>query len=438
MKLEAEICYRAVEARDARFDGRFFTAVKTTGIFCRPICPAPTPRRRNVEFFPSAAAAAAAGYRPCLRCRPEVAPFSAAWNGTASVVKRALRLIEAGKAHRLPDQLGISERHLRRLFQQHLGASPKEVELMHRVLLAKHLISSTTLPLTEIAFASGFTSVRRFNEAVRKVYRCNPTEIRRSTMAPPSSGIRLKLSYVPPYDWNRFAAFVAPRIIPGLESIEGRIYCRTLRLPEGPARINVEFLPDEHAFGLSLELPKLSSVRDVVERARCFFDLRCDPNAVYRHLRRFLRVSPGLRVPGAWDVFEIAVRAVLGQQVSVKAATTYARRLVDRFNGFPTPEELAAADLSGLGLMPRRCETLKRLADVAAAAENLPPEDFIARLSGIPGIGPWTLQYITLRTGNPDAFPSGDLLLKAYGSAEEWRPWRAYAAMAIWTGGVAR
>jgi AraC family transcriptional regulator, regulatory protein of adaptative response / DNA-3-methyladenine glycosylase II len=435
MQLEGDACYRAVQSRDRRFDGQFFTAVRTTRVFCRPICPARTPKRDNVSFFPTAAAAALAGYRPCLRCRPEAAPSSLAPNGTLNTVARALRILESGRSEGLADRLGVSDRHLRRLFHEHIGASPRDVEITGRVMLAKALISETTLPLTEIAFASGFASIRRFNDAMRKVYRCTPTDIRRQGARAATSSVPLTIGFVPPYDWDRFRRFVTARLIPGLESVDGNVLSRRLKTAAGDVRITAEYRPDISAFRVVIDLANLRALRDVVERVRTFFDLRCDPGRVHSHLSPMLKIPAGLRIPGTWDRFETCVRTVLGQQVSVKAATTLAARLCDRFNGFPTAADIAHGDLSGIGLTSKRTETLRLMAAaVGEGSIRLDSTEEIAKLTSIPGIGPWTADYISLRCGEPDVFPSGDLMLKRYTATDAWRPWRSYAAMAIWMG----
>jgi AraC family transcriptional regulator, regulatory protein of adaptative response / DNA-3-methyladenine glycosylase II len=433
MQFDGDACYRAVQSRDRRFDGRFFTAVRTTRIFCRPICPAPTPKRENVTFYPTAAAAAMAGYRPCLRCRPEAAPTSLAFNGTLNTVTRALRMLESGYSDGLADRLGVSDRHLRRLFHQHIGASPRDVEITGRVLLAKSLISGTALPLTEVAFAAGFSSIRRFNDAMQKVYRCTPTEIRRQAATIKNSTVCLNLGFVPPYDWTRFRTFVKSRLIPGLEMLEEDTLTRRLSIGKCDVMIRAQYMPETTSFRIELELSNLNCLREVVERARTFFDLRCVPEQVRKHLAPSIRIPPGLRVPGSWDRFETCVRAVLGQQISVKAATTFAARLCERFNGFPQPEDLATGSLAGLGLTTSRTETLRRMsAAIAEGRIKLDTPENIQKLTEIRGIGCWTTEYIALRCGEPDAFPSGDLALKHYQDTDAWRPWRSYAAMSIW------
>jgi len=476
--LDQELCYRALTGRDARFDGRFFVCVKTTGIYCRPVCPARTPKRGNCLFVPSAAAAQTLGYRSCLRCRPESAPGTAAWAGTEASVARALRLIDEGvldegSVETLATRLGIGVRQLHRLFIRHLGASPLAVAGNRRLLVAKQLITETELPFSEVAAASGFQSLRRFNDAVRTVYGRSPSELRRAAEgqgAQVAAAISLRLGYRPPFDWDRILAYLRGRAIPGVEKIEADTYRRTYRLGECTGTLEVSHQPERRALSVRIDGEGLLPVRQLVARVRRLFDLDADPAAISAALGgdpiigpRLAR-APGVRVPGAFDPFELAIRAVLGQQVSVKGATTLAGRVVQRcgtpstvtWNGlthfFPTPEALAQADLSGLGLTGGRVLALKALAAACASGEELLKpganlEDSVARLVTLPGIGDWTARYVALRAlGEPDAFPSGDLgLRKAAGEgsviapgalermAEAWRPWRGYAALLLWT-----
>jgi AraC family transcriptional regulator, regulatory protein of adaptative response / DNA-3-methyladenine glycosylase II len=334
LELDHEACYRAVCQRDARFDGRIFTGVKTTGIYCRPICPARTPLSKNVVFFPSAAAAQEAGFRPCLRCRPETAPDLGAWRGTSNTVSRALSLIEHGALDEadvdaLAGRLGVGERQLRRLFQQHLGASPVAVAQTRRVLLAKQLIHETHLPMTEVAFAAGFGSIRRFNETFRQLFSRAPRELR-LTAAPESSAaaageLVLLLRYQPPYDWDATIAFLRQRAIAGVEHVTARRYARTLQLDGHAGTLTVE-PADGNALRATVRFPKLSALPAIIARLRRVFDLGADPLAIAAHLAKdptlapLVTARPGLRVPGAWDGFELAMRAVLGQQITVVAA----------------------------------------------------------------------------------------------------------------------
>lgn len=486
--LEPDACYRALRTRDPRFDGRFFTAVRSTGIYCRPICPARTPRIENCWFVPCAAAAQEAGFRPCLRCRPEASPGTPAWLGTSATVSRALRLIDEGALDRaavddLATRLGIGERHLRRLFATHLGASPVAVAQTRRVLFAKQLLDQTALPMSQVALASGFSSIRRFNDAISHTYGRPPSALRRARGTEPASDgstLELQLPFRPPLHWEAITAYLAPRAIPGVESVRPGIYQRTVRLRDGHGRIEVRAAPDGHALRARLWLSSPATLIDVNERLRRLFDLTADPHEIGAHLRGdpVLRgavdAQPGVRVPGTWDGFELAVRVVLGQQVSVKGATTLAGRLVEahgeplpgdveRGEGapgllFPTPEALARAPLTRIGLTGARAAALSGLARAVAEGDlaldgTRDPDETRARLAALPGIGPWTVEVIAMRAlREPDAFPESDLgLRRALGrgdrrasarevacAASAWRPWRAYAAMLLWTGDRAR
>jgi AraC family transcriptional regulator of adaptative response / DNA-3-methyladenine glycosylase II len=348
MGLDFQRCYAATQSRDARFDGRFFVAVVTTGIYCRPICPAIMPRPENIRFFVSAAAAAEAGFRPCLRCRPEASPGTPDWQGSSSTVSRALRLISEGVldeagVNELARRLNIGPRHLRRLFVEHLGASPIAVAQTRRNHFAKKLIDETMLPMSEVAFCAGFSSIRRFNAAMRRTYGRAPTELRRTQkqMSPTASeaNLQLKLSYRPPLDWQSLIRFLQARAIPGVEAISADRYRRTVHIGEATGIIQVQ--PGEGAQYLLLQVPPELSrgLMQISERVRNLFDLRADPMQISSHLTQDKRMAelvqshPGLRIPGAWDGFEIAVRAIVGQQVSVKAANTLAGRLVKAYAG---------------------------------------------------------------------------------------------------------
>jgi AraC family transcriptional regulator of adaptative response / DNA-3-methyladenine glycosylase II len=486
--LDPDRCWRAAEARDARFDGRFFTAVRTTGVYCRPICPVSPPKRRNVTFFACAAAAEAAGYRPCMRCRPDAAPGTPAWLGSSAVVSRALRLIEGqalddADVERFAARLGLGARQLRRLFARHLGASPVEIARVRRVHFARSLVDETDLPMTEIALAAGFRSVRQFNHAVRATFRAAPTVLRRKRRAGSRSaeGLVVRLPFRPPLDWDALLAFLAARAVPGVEAVGGGMYRRTVAVGGGVARngsasaagdvgtIAVSRGGPAHLC-LRVALPTTRGLLAAVDRVRRVFDLAADPHAIGRQLRRsarlrpLIRARPGLRVPGAWDPFELAVRAVLGQQVTVRGATTLAGRLVEGWGRpiaggepglthlFPTPAALAGADVERIGLPRARAATIRALAAAVASgalvldgAAGL--DDAIARLAALPGVGPWTAHYVAMRAlGEPDAFPAGDLgVRRALGNgrgpltasaaeraAEAWRPWRAYAVFHLW------
>ena len=393
LELDHEACYRAVRQRDGRFDSRFFTGVKTTGIYCRPICPARTPLFKNVIFFPTAAAAQAAGFRPCLRCRPETAPDLGAWRGTSNTVSRGLSLIEHGvlddaDVDALAARLGLGERQLRRLFQEHLGASPIAVAQTRRVLLAKQLIHETRLPMTEIAFGAGFGSIRRFNETFRRLFlgrrgNCAPMPARNFRRRRPGELVLL-LRYQPPYDWEAMVAFLRQRAIAGIENVDELRYARTLQLHGLTGTVAVEPAAG-HALRVSVRFRKLSALPAIIARLRRVFDLGADPLAIAAHLAKdptlepLVRARPGLRVPGAWDGFELAIRAVLGQQISVAAAARLAGRMVaahgERLSApsgplthvFPRPEVVAAADLASLGMPRSRAAALSAVAAAAVA-----------------------------------------------------------------------
>jgi AraC family transcriptional regulator of adaptative response / DNA-3-methyladenine glycosylase II len=482
MELDQDRCYRALRTRDPRFDGRFFTAVRSTGIYCRPVCPAPTPKRENCLFVACAAAAAELGFRPCLRCRPETSPGTPAWHGTSTTVSRALRLISDGALDRagvgeLAGRLGLGERQLRRLFLRHLGASPGAVAQTRRLLFAKKLIDETRLPMAQVGLAAGFASIRRFNAAIRDAYGVAPRELRRRsgprTGADGSCDITLKLAYRPPFDWPGINRFLAARAIPGVESVSPDAYRRTLAIDGAEGRLEVAPDPGAHQLVANIRIEGAAPLQQISERIRRIFDLGADPDVIAAdlagapHLRDAVRAAPGVRVPGAWDGFELAVRAILGQQVSVKGATTLSGRLVMRFGErsrraagddalhslFPTPAVLASADIAEIGLPRARADAISSLAGAVARGEldfDAPRDldDAIAQLTSLPGIGEWTAQYIAMRAlGEPDAFPATDLGLRRAlaidgrpmgdgelrAAAEGWRPWRAYAAMLLWT-----
>ncbi len=483
MSLDQNRCYKAMKARDARFDGRFFIAVKTTGVYCRPICPARTPLRKNCTFVASAAAAQEAGFRPCLRCRPEASPGTPAWLGTSATVSRGLRLItngalDEGSVDALAERLGIGERQLRRLFQAHLGASPVSIAQNRRILFAKNLIDETQLSITEIAFASGFSSLRRFNDAVRATYQRSPRELRkiRSTKRAEISGsdLILKLPFRPPFHWRSLLEFLALRATPGVEVADKNVYRRTIELGSARGFVEVCSVADANFLEARIRVSEPQALIHAVERLRRVFDLGADPATIASalrsdpRLRKALRSHRGVRVPGAWDGFELAVRAILGQQVSIKGATTLAGRVAAKYgealNGslgelpdglrliFPKPEVLAQADLTDIGLPKSRAFAIQGLAHAVADNELMLDgasdlEATIESLRALPGIGDWTAHYIAMRAlREPDAFPASDLgLRKAFMDAgkpitekrlleksEAWRPWRAYAAVLLW------
>ncbi len=467
MDLDQDACYRAIAVRDARFDGRLFTGVKTTGIYCRPICPARTPRSENVVFYPTAAAAQEAGFRPCLRCRPETAPDLGAWRGASNTVSRALSLIEMGAlddagVDTLASRVGVGERQLRRLFHQHLGASPVAVAQTRRVLLAKQLIHETQLPMTEIAIAAGFGSLRRFNETFLAIFRRPPTALRSAVGADVSAGVQgevsLLLRYRPPYDWPAMLRFLSVRAIAGVESVEAGVYRRTIGLDGLQGTVAVRPTGGD-ALRATVCFPKVSTLPKIIGGLRRVFDLAADPDAIAVHLAKdtalepLVAARPGLRVPGAWDGFELAVRALLGQQITVPAAIRLAGKLVARFGEplrnfdpaltcvFPVPRALAGAPLL-CRPSPRRWWPTH----ISSLLGGL--EEAVSQLCTLPGIGEWTAQYIAMRQlREPDAFPAADIgLMRAMADledlrpsasellarAEQWRPWRAYAAQHLW------
>ncbi|MGH7025537.1 MAG: AlkA N-terminal domain-containing protein [Caulobacteraceae bacterium] len=474
MLLDPIACRQAILARDARFDGRFFTGVLTTGIYCRPVCPARPPKAENCRYYPSAAAAQAAGFRPCLRCRPETAPGQGAWRGASNTVTRAVSLIDGGAlddgdVDALAGRLGVGERHLRRLFLKHLGASPIAVAQTRRVHIAKQLIHETDLSMAQVALAAGFGSVRRFNETMLALFGRPPTELRRAVGqgASAAAGITLSLGYRPPYDWEALLGFLELRAIPGVEIIEGGTYRRTIEIDGAVGSLAVAHEPERNRVRATIRFPRLALLPRIIARVRQMFDINADPEAIGAALSRDPRLSPlvagrpGLRVPGAWDGFELAVRAILGQQITVTAATRLAGMIAERwgtpFEGedlgrvFPRPEVLADATIGG---MPgARARAIARLAAAAAAdpglferAEDL--DSSIRKLRVLPGIGEWTAHYIAMRAlREPDAFPAADIgLMRALDDgdgrpdavtslsrSQAWRPWRAYAALHLWT-----
>lgn len=474
MTLDWQVCSRARMSRDPRFDGKFFIGVLGSGVYCRSICPAPTAKEKNVRYFPTAAAAAEAGFRPCLRCRPESSPGTPAWLGTSNTVRRALRLIgesglDDGGLEGLADRLGVGSRHLRRLFVQHLGAPPSAVAQTRRLHFAKKLIDETRLPMGEIAMASGFGCVRRFNAAVRKTYRRTPTQIRRlarQTTIHPENQYRFHLPFRPPYHWRAMLAFLADRATPGVEAVEHDRYRRSISLNGCHGYFDVSLDEGLDALSVHVQFADSCSLYSIIERIRSMFDLNADCGIIAQVLQSDpelsprIQAGPGIRVPGCWNGFELATRAILGQQITVRGATALAGKIARSFGQpflvaeklthlFPTPEVLAEATLTRVGLPQKRAETIRALARAVCDGEIqfegiLDSDAFLARLRQIPGIGHWTAQYVAMRAlGEPDAFPSADLgLLRALrlGSSQEmerraeaWRPWRAYATMYVWS-----
>jgi len=484
---ESDACYLAMKAHDARFDGSFFTAVTSTGIYCRPVCRVRLPRRENCVFFRHAAQAEAEGFRPCLRCRPELAPRAASWStedASRILALQAARLIDEPDAWgddgpgaaRVAERLGVSDRHLRRIFEAQFGVSPLQYLQTRRLLAAKQLIADTQLPMAQVALASGFASVRRFNAAFAAHYGLNPSALRRAgKTGDPREGrpVEVRLGYRPPYDIGAMHAFLARRALKGVEvaTIDDRggapAFARTLRVLQGGRShagwLRVQFDPSHEQLRLSVSDSLAGVLPTVISRARALLDLDAEPMAINAVLHAAFPQGDGMRVPGTVDGFELAVRAVLGQQVTVAAARTYGSRLVAAFGDvletpvagldrlFPTPAAVAAASgeaLGQLGIVRQRQAALQALAREVAegrlalhAGADVPTT--LAALQALPGIGDWTAQYIAMRALRwPDAFPAGDIALqKALGvrtaraAAEAslaWRPWRGYAVLRAW------
>ncbi|HEX9695689.1 MAG TPA: AlkA N-terminal domain-containing protein [Actinomycetota bacterium] len=475
MELDGDRCYRALLSRDRRFDGRFFTGVTTTGIYCRPVCPAPTPKRANVRFYPTAAAAQAAGFRPCLRCKPEHSAGTPAWPAVPEPVSRALALIgsgalDDGSVNDLAARVGVGGRQLRRLFDAHVGAAPLAVGRARRVHFAKRMLDETDRPVTEIAFAAGYGSVRSFNHDFAATFKRPPSEVRRTGRRGPAGAIAMRLAYRPPLDWSSLASFVAVRATRGVEVVTADAYRRTIVADDAPGSIEIRFVPGEAHLMLTVTTASPARLLGIVERARRIADLGADPMSIADSLSGdafmagLVRARPGLRVPGAWDGFEVAVRAIVGQQVSVAGATTVASRLVELFGKpvetdlgpglthlFPSAATLASAEVEAAGLRGAQADAIRALARAICdgtlsidASAGL--DDLVSRMTRLPGVGDWTAHYVAMRAcGEPDAFPASDLgLRKAAGDAapataraltaraQAWRPWRSYAAMHLW------
>lgn len=469
--LDPSICSKARLSRDKRFDGRFFTCVHTTGIFCRPICPAPAPLEKNVTYLPSAAAAMAQGFRPCLRCRPEASPQSAAWKGTQTTASRAFQLVQDGylaghSVSELAARLGVGERHLSRLCKQYFHASPKQIEQTRRLLLAKQLLTHSNLDITQVGLACGFASIRSFNEAFAKYYARPPGEIRKGAHAI-DKGLFLAPADTP--GLRRLFAFWQGRQIAEVEAVNEHSYSRCLRIDGHALAYKVE-LKDKglYLFTEQDNWEVYSSLLSMVKRQ---FDLELPIEEMESHLSHaspilasVIEQTPGMRIPGSVEPFEVGIRAIIGQQISVKGALTMLNRLVavcgDKYQGqwseltrlFPTPEAIVATSLDGMGFTQRRIDTLKAFSRAVIERPELMSRDVDPQwrrqaLLAISGIGPWTVNYLELRGfSEPDAFPAGDLGVRkalVHGSAlpsekqvehmsQPWRPWRAYAALHLW------
>ena len=455
---------RARRARDARFDGVFFTAVKTTGIYCRSICPANPPLEKNVEYYDSAVSAAHAGFRPCLRCRPDSAPQSSAWLGTQSTFQKALALIHQGALQHdslpvLASSLGVSDRYLRGLFQQNLGTSPLKYSVYQQCLFAKQLLHETDLTITDIAFAAGFNSVRRFNEAVKQTLGLAPKEIRKSVKSS-SGGIRLKLYYRPPYAWQQLIKFLQKRAIPGLEWGQENTYGRTFTFGGTVGYFEISAEPEQNRFDLFINVDKIHNLSQIVQRIRLMFDVDAPIERIDQTLQTqmggLINYQPGLRVPGIWGCFEAGVRAILGQQISVMAARNLTIAMVEtlgervEFSGtpaqflFPSPDTVVDHSLDFFRMPQARKDTIRRLAayflnTVADGSLATRSEDIDAWLD-IKGIGPWTVNYVKMRASkDPDIWLVGDAGLKnalkgldELPDLEKTKPWRSYLTLQMW------
>ncbi|MGE3314046.1 MAG: AlkA N-terminal domain-containing protein [Planctomycetaceae bacterium] len=476
MTIDDDIRFRALMARDRRFDGVFFVGVTTTGIYCRPVCTAKTPGRARCRFFQNAALAERAGFRPCLRCRPELAPGLAPVDSVSTIARAAALRIQAGALNDgggledLAASLGLSSRQLRRSFLKEFGVTPIQLAQTNRLLLAKKLITETQLPMVQVAFASGFQSVRRFNALFQKHYRLTPSRLRRgSPNVTANDSLRLTLAYRPPFDWEALLRFLAARAIPGVECVAGAVYRRTVRIGDVSGWLTVSKVADQDLLLVELATSLAPALSSILARLRQLFDLDARPDVIAQHLAQDemlaarIRRRPGLRVPGAFDSFELGLRAILGQQISVRGASTLAGRIAGTFGEpietpfpclnrtTPAADALSSIRISTLrkvGLPKSRADALKNFSRAVVGNRidletGWDPPALVDKLMLLPGIGPWTAEYISMRALRwPDAFPAGDLgLLKASQlksakaleqAADRWRPWRAYGAMHLW------
>jgi AraC family transcriptional regulator of adaptative response / DNA-3-methyladenine glycosylase II len=482
MNLDKRRLYSALAARDSRFDGLFFVGVTSTDIYCRPICPVKTPKAANCCFFETPQEAEQAGFRPCLRCRPELAPGAAPVDDAQRIAQLIVQRLEEGSLDEkagldeIADQFELSTRQIRRIVQKEMGVPPIQLLLTRRLLLAKQLLTETALPVTDVAFASGFASLRRFNDAFNKRYGMPPTRLRRTATEGADAVVErqtstLQLSYRPPYDWKGMLAFLGARALRGVEHVTDRSYARTVQIGKARGWITVTQSPKKHALLVEFTHSLTPVLPALLGRVRALFDLDARPDVIARHLRRDARLSaavranPGVRVPGAFNGFELGLRAILGQQVTVKAATTIACRFVEAFGEpivtplrelnrlTPLPARIAAAgidDIARHGIVSARCKSIIALAE-AQKSDDLcldggahhNPDDSIRRLTGLPGIGLWTAHYIAMRALRwPDAFPKEDIAVRknlggvtakeAEALSQSWRPWRSYAVMHVW------
>ena len=482
MDQEKRRLYSALTARDPRFDGVFFVGVTSTDVYCRPICPAKTPKQSNCRFFDTPQEAEHAGFRPCLRCRPELAPGNAPVDDAQRIATSIVQRLEEGVLDEqagleaIASQFELSSRQIRRIVQKELGVPPIQLLLTRRLLLAKQLLTETNLPVIEVAFASGFSSLRRFNDAFNRRYGMPPTRLRRKATTGAAAAAEthtstLQLAYRPPYDWNGVLAFLAARALKGVEHVTSTSYARTVQLGEAKGWIRVTQSDKKHALLVEFTHSLAPVLPALLSRIRALFDLDARPDLIAKHLKKdarlasAVRANPGMRVPGAFSGFEMGMRAILGQQVTVKAATTIACRFVEAFGEplatpfaeltrlTPSPARLASAavdDIARHGIVAARCRSIIALARAqksaglsldAGAHHN--PDDSIKRLAQLPGIGEWTAHYIAMRALRwPDAFPKEDIAVRKYlggvtakeaeALSQPWRPWRSYAVMHVW------
>ncbi len=476
MEISEKTYRNTVLSEAAAVDGLIFIAVKTTGIFCRPVCPAKTPKFSNMEFYKSAGAAIDAGFRPCLRCHPECTPGTAAWMGTSVVILRALKLISQNieqdyDLELLGNKLGISGEHLSRLFKKYLETTPSSVINAVRLLFAKKLITETSLSMADVAFASGYKSIRNFNYQLKKIYNKPPSALRKSKKSTSKPNI-LHLSFQPPFNFGQITGFLKMRAIPGVEFVNAEIYSRSIEIDNTTGFITVSCKNRENRVNLEVEFPDIRKLFYITETVKNIFDLNAPVKQIDdllikdKFLSSLIKQNPGIRVPGSFNSFELCIRAIVGQQISVKGATTIIGRIASKYgkklnmpnkfgltNVFPGPEILAISDFEGVGLTKTRVSTIKHLSKAMIEGSVIfhpssDPADLKRALLEIKGIGEWTAQYIIMRTiKSTDAFPHSDLgLLKAVSSngapapekllkdmARSWKPWRAYAAMLLWS-----
>ena len=475
------VYYSALASRDPRFDGVFFVGVTSTGIYCRPVCTAKKPKPENCRFFQSAAAAEKEAFRPCLRCRPELAPGHAPLDDARRIASRINHYIQAellnddASVEKMADSFELSARQIRRIVHQEFGVSPIELVLTRRLLLAKQLLTETQLSMTEVAFSSGFSSVRRFNDAFTRQYNMPPSRLRKEASIPEADStgstetLSLQLAYRPPYDWDAMISFLELHAIPGIEGVQDNAYLRTVSIDEHKGWIRLEHVPEKHAVRIIMPHGLTPVMSSILTRIRSVFDLNARPDVIGERLSQNSILAdsvaryPGMRIPGAFDGFEIAVRTILGQQISLKAANTLAGRFVERFGDpieiphetlshvFPSPQHMVGQSvdrIASLGIIERRARCILSIAEeIVENRMSLVPsadiETTLQQLVALPGIGPWTAQYITMRTLHwPDAFPKEDIALRrilgdvtakqADLLSQAWRPWRSYASIYLW------